>query len=123
MVPAPPAAKRDLIRRATFDLTGLPPTPEEIAAFVSDTSPIAYGKLIDRLLASPHYGERWARYWLDLVRYADSNGYERDGEKPYSWKYRDYVIRAFNEDMPFDRFVTEQLAGDELPDRNESTVT
>src|SRR5579871_2582185 len=122
MQPAPPAGKRELIRRVTFDLVGLPPTPEEIAAFMADTSPDAYEKLVDRLLASPRYGERWARYWLDLVRYADTNGYERDAEKPYSWKYRDYVIQALNEDKPYNRFVTEQLAGDELPDRNESTV-
>ena len=121
MQPAPPAGKRELLRRLTFDLTGLPPTPEEIASFVSDKSPDAYEKRVDKLLASPQYGERWARYWLDLVRYADSNGYERDNEKPYSWKYRDYVIRSLNEDKPYNRFVTEQIAGDELPDRNEST--
>ena len=122
MQPAPPASRRELLRRLTFDLTGLPPTPEEIAVFVADTLPDAYEKNVDRLLASPRYGERWARYWLDLVRYADSNGYERDNEKPYSWKYRDYVIRSLNEDKPYDRFVTEQLAGDEMPNRDESTV-
>ncbi|HLJ55511.1 MAG TPA: DUF1549 domain-containing protein [Chthonomonadaceae bacterium] len=123
MQPAPAAGRRELLRRLTFDLTGLPPTAEEIAAFEADRSPDAYEKRVDRLLASPRYGERWARYWLDLVRYADSNGYERDAEKPYSWKYRDYVIRSLNEDKPYDRFVTEQLAGDELPDRNEATIT
>ncbi len=122
MTPAPPAGRRELMRRVYFDLIGLPPTPEEVSAYLADSSPTAYEKLVDRLLASPRYGERWARYWLDLVRYADSNGYERDAEKPYSWKYRDYVIQSFNEDKPFDRFATEQLAGDELPDRNESTV-
>ena len=123
MKPAPAAGRRELMRRATLDLTGLPPTPEEMRTFLSDTRPEAYERLVDRLLASPHYGERWARYWLDLVRYADSNGYERDAEKTHSWKYRDYVIRSLNADKPYDRFVTEQLAGDELPDRTEETVT
>src|SRR5207302_7690339 len=123
MTAAPPAGKRELMRRAYFDLTGLPPTPQEVAFYMADRSPNAYEKLIDRLLASPRYGERWARYWLDLARYADSNGYERDNTKPYSWKYRDYVIKSLNEDKPYDRFVTEQLAGDELPNRNEETVT
>ena len=123
MTPAPLIGKRELMRRVTFDLTGLPPTPAEVTSYLADKSPNAYGRLIDRLLASPRYGERWARYWLDLVRYADSNGYERDAEKPYSWKYRDYVIQSFNSDKPYNRFVTEQLAGDELPDRSEETVT
>ncbi|MFN3650670.1 MAG: DUF1549 domain-containing protein [Armatimonadota bacterium] len=122
MKPAPPAGRRELIRRATFDLTGLPPTPEEIDAFLADARPDAYERLIDRLLASPGYGERWARHWLDLVRYADTNGYERDAEKPHSWKYRDYVIASLNADKPYDRFVMEQLAGDELPDRSEETL-
>ncbi len=122
MLPAPPAGKRQLLRRLTFDLTGLPPTHEEIESFIKDRSPNAYEKRVDRLLASPRYGERWARYWLDLVRYADSNGYERDAEKPYSWKYRDYVIKSLNEDMPYTRFITEQLAGDELSDRSESSL-
>jgi hypothetical protein len=123
LTPAPPATKVQLMRRAYFDLIGLPPTPQEIAAYLADRSPNAYEKLLDRLLASPHYGERWSRYWLDLVRFADTNGYERDDEKPYAWKYRDYVIRSLNQDKPYNRFVTEQLAGDELPDRNEETVT
>jgi mono/diheme cytochrome c family protein len=122
MTPAPPAAKRDLMRRAYFDLVGLPPTPQEVAVYMADASPRAYEKLIDRLLASPHYGERWGRYWLDLARYADTNGYERDAPKPEAWKYRDYVIRSLNDDKPFDRFVLEQLAGDELPNRTEATV-
>lgn len=122
LAPAPPADRATLIRRAFYDLTGLPPTPEEVRTFVSDHRPDAYERLVDRLLASPRYGERWARYWLDLVRYADSSGYERDAEKPYSWKYRDYVIRAFNEDRPYTQFVTEQLAGDELPNRTEETL-
>jgi cytochrome c553 len=114
--PNPPAGKRELIRRLTYDLTGLPPTPEEVEAFVADSSPLAYEKLVDRLLASPHYGEKWARHWLDLVRFAETNSYERDGDKPNAWRFRDYVIRAFNDDKPADRFILEQLAGDELPD-------
>jgi hypothetical protein len=112
--PAPEADRLTLIRRATFDLTGLPPSPEAVDAFVADASPEAYEHLIDRLLASPRYGERWARHWLDLVRYAESDGYRADAYRPETWRYRDYVIRAFNDDMPYDRFVTEQLAGDEL---------
>lgn len=120
---APKATKRELLRRVYFDLIGLPPSPAEVQQFIADTSPKAYDQLIDRLLASPRYGERWARYWLDLVRYADSNGYERDAPKPYAWKYRDYVIRAFNTDLPYDRFLTEQVAGDEVPWRNEQSVT
>ncbi len=121
-VPAPPATKRELLRRITFDLTGLPPTPAEMKAFISDKDPLAYAKVVDRLLDSKRYGERWARYWLDLVRYADTNGYERDAEKPFSWKYRDYVINAFNTDKPYNQFVTEQLAGDEMPGHNESSL-
>src|SRR5918912_23581 len=112
--PSPPADKVTLLRRVTLELTGLPPTPEEVDAFLKDTSPDAYEKLVDRLLASPHYGERWATHWLDVVRFAESNGYELDAERPHAWCYRDYVIRAFNEDRPFDQFVREQLAGDLL---------
>jgi hypothetical protein len=119
---APRADRRTLIRRATLDLLGLPPSYEEIEAFARDDAPDAYERLIDRLLASPHYGERWGRHWLDVVRYAETCGYERDQVKPGVWKYRDYVIRALNEDRPYDRFVREQLAGDELPDRSEETV-
>ena len=103
-----------LIRRLTYDLTGLPPTPEEVDAFLADRSPDAYERLVDRLLASPHYGEKWGRHWLDLVRYAETNGYERDSAKPFAWRYRDYVINAFNRDKPYDQFVREQLAGDEI---------
>ena len=114
--PNPEADRRTLIRRATLDLIGLPPTPQEVTAFVNDETPDAYERLIDRLLASPHYGEKWARHWLDAVRYAGTDGYERDGKKLNMWRYRDYVIRAFNEDKPYDRFVVEQIAGDELPD-------
>ncbi len=116
--PNPPAGKVALIRRASYDLTGLPPTLEEVAAFLADESPQAYEALVDRLLASPRYGEKWARHWLDLVRFAETNSYERDGVKPNAWRYRDYVIRAFNDDKPYSRFVREQLAGDELPDRD-----
>src|SRR5262249_26374319 len=114
--PNPPASKRELIRRLYYDLTGLPPTPAEVEAFVADPSPRAYEALIDRLLESPHYGEKWGRHWLDLVRYAETNSYERDNPKPHAWRYRDYVIRSFNQDKPYDRFLQEQLAGDELPD-------
>ena len=112
--PGAPADRRTLIRRVTIDLTGLPPTPEEITAFVNDKSRDAWSKLVDRLLASPRYGERWGRHWLDVVRYADSSGYSNDFERPNAWRYRDYVIRAFNSDKPYDRFIREQLAGDEL---------
>jgi len=112
----PPADRTALIRRVTFDLTGLPPTPAEVDAFLADTTPDAYDRLVDRLLASPRFGEAWARHWLDLVRFAETNSYERDDPKPSAWRYRDYVVRAFNDDKPYDRFVREQLAGDELPD-------
>ena len=117
--PSPEASRETLIRRVSIDLTGLPPTPEETDAFVADASPDAYEKLVDRLLASPHYGERWTRLWLDLARYADSNGYEKDNRRIH-WKYRDWVIDAFNRDMPFDRFTIEQIAGDMLPDPTEA---
>src|SRR5207253_7097797 len=100
------------IRRVTVDLTGLLPTPEEVSAFERDSSPLAYEKLVDRLLASPAFGERWARHWLDVVRFAESHGYEMNTLRPNAWPYRDYVIRAFNEDRPFARFVKDQLAGD-----------
>ena len=116
-LPIPKAAsRRALIRRVTYDLTGLPPTPEQVEAFVHDASPQAWEHLIDRLLESPHYGEKWGRHWLDLVRFAETNSYETDEAKPHAWRYRDYVIRAFNADKPYDRFIREQLAGDELPD-------
>jgi hypothetical protein len=107
--------RHTLIRRMSFDLLGLPPTPEEVNAFVEDTSPDAIEKLIDRLLASPHYGERWARHWLDLARYADSDGYEKDTGRPFAWRFREWVIQALNRDLPFDQFTVEQLAGDLLP--------
>jgi mono/diheme cytochrome c family protein len=120
--PNPPAEKRELLRRAAFDLTGLPPTPEEYEAFLNDDAPDAWPRAIDRLLASPRYGERWARHWLDVVRYAQTEGYERDAEKPYAWRYRDYVIGAFNADKPYDQFVREQLAGDELDAVTDETL-
>ena len=113
--PAPPADRRTLIRRATFDLTGLPPTPAEVDAFLADDSPDAFARVVDRLLASPHYGERWGRHWLDVARYADSNGLDENVAHGNAWRYRDYVIAAFNRDKPFDRFLREQLAGDLLP--------
>jgi Protein of unknown function (DUF1553)/Protein of unknown function (DUF1549)/Planctomycete cytochrome C len=119
---APPADRRILVRRLYQDLVGLPPTAEELDALEQDPAPDWYERLVDRLLDSPHFGERWGRHWLDVARYAETCGYERDQEKPFAWKYRDWVIRAFNDDMPFDRFILEQLAGDELPDRSESSV-
>ena len=107
----------------TFDLTGLPPTPEEQAAFLADRSPDAYEKVVDRLLASPRYGERWAQHWLDVVRYAETDGFKEDALRPNAYNYRDYVIRAFNADLPYDRFIRQQLAGDELePDNPEALV-
>jgi len=118
LAPSPEADRYTLIRRLSYDLNGLPPTPEEVAAFVNDQSADAYERLVDRLLASPHYGERAARRWLDLARYADTNGYEKDRERSI-WPYRDWVIRAFNNDMPFDQFTIEQLAGDLLPNATE----
>jgi hypothetical protein len=118
--PAPPAAKSTLIRRVTYDLTGLPPSPAEVAAFLADASPGAYEKLVERLLASKQYGERWGRHWLDVVRYADSTGHESDLYYRNAWRYRDYVIQSFNSDKPYDRFVQEQIAADEIwPDDNE----
>ena len=123
LVPAAEAARGVLVRRVFFDLTGLPPSREEVEAFVSDTSPDAWEKLVDRLLGSPHYGERQARLWLDLVRYADSDGYKSDDFRPDAWRYRDYVIDSFNADKPYDRFLSEQLAGDELyPDDPQALV-
>jgi hypothetical protein len=121
--PAPQADKRTLIRRLTFDLTGLPPTPEEIDAFLTDESPAAYQKVVDRLLASPHYGVRWGRHWLDVARYADSNGLDENLSFGNAWRYRDYVIAAFNKDKPFDQFLVEQIAGDLLPHADRETKT
>jgi mono/diheme cytochrome c family protein len=133
LTPSPLAGPRELIRRAYFDLIGLPPSPEEVDAFVREASPnarglapdadSAYEKLVDRLLAMPQYGERWGRHWLDVVRYAQTNGYERDDEKPHAWRYRDYVIKSLNEDKPYDRFIREQVAGDELDHVTDDTLT
>ena len=111
---APRADRQTLVRRASLDLLGLPPSPAEVARFVADDRPDAWERLIDTLLASPHYGERYGRHWLDVARYADSAGFEYDVHRPNAWRYRDYVIRSFNEDKPFDVFLTEQIAGDEV---------
>jgi hypothetical protein len=123
IAPGPATDQVTLLRRATFDLTGLPPTPEEVAAFLSDQSPDAFEKVVDRLLASPRYGERWARHWLDLARFAESEGFKADEPRPNAWRYRDYVIQSFNQDKPYDRFVQEQIAGDEMwPESSEARL-
>jgi len=116
LTPAPRADRTVLIRRLSFVLTGLPPTPQQVAEFVADRDPHAYTRLVDRLLASPHFGERWARHWMDVVRYGDTHGYEWDIPAKEAWRYRDYLVRAFNQDVPFDQLVREQIAGDLLPD-------
>jgi hypothetical protein len=121
--PAPEANRPSLIRRVTYDLTGLPPTPAEVDAFVNDRRPDAYERLVDRLLESPHHGERWGQHWLDLAHYADSNGFELDAERPDAWRYRDWVVRSLNADMPYDWFLAMQLAGDELsPGQHEALI-
>ena len=121
--PAKPLGRAAWIRRVTLDLTGLPPTPEEVDQFLADRAGDAYERVADRLLASPRYGERWASKWLDVVRYADTNGFELDLERPHAWRYRDYVVASFNADKPYDRFVKEQIAGDELyPDSREALI-
>ncbi len=120
--PAPRATREELIRRVTFDLIGLPPTPAEIAAFVADKSPKAWETVVERLLASPQYGEQWGRRWLDVVRFAESDGYEYDMHRPDGYRYRDYVVRSFNEDKPYNQFVKEQLAGDEMDAKNEALL-
>ncbi|MEZ5400648.1 MAG: PSD1 and planctomycete cytochrome C domain-containing protein [Bryobacteraceae bacterium] len=120
LTPAPEADRRTLVRRAYLDITGLPPAPGEVDAFVNDESPEAWEKLVDKLLASPHYGERWARFWLDVVRYSDSGGYEYDRERDNAWRYRDWVVTAFNSGKPYDWFIREQIAGDEYPAANEA---
>ena len=123
LTPNPAADRATLLRRVTLDLTGLPPTVEEFQAFVEDRSPQAWEKVVDRLLASPRYGERWGRHWLDVARYADSDGFKADDTRPHVWRYRDYVIRSFNEDKPYDRFVKEQIAGDEMfPGNNDALI-
>ena len=121
--PSPEADRRTLARRAYFDLIGLPPTPEQIEAFVADTDPNAYEKLVDELLESPHYGERWARHWLDIVHYGDTHGYDKDKPRPNAWPYRDYVIRALNHDKPYSQFIEEQIAGDVLSPGTEDGIT
>jgi hypothetical protein len=123
LAPAPPAGKRELIRRATFDLTGLPPMPEEVQAFLNDAKSDAFARVVDRLLASPRYGERWGRHWLDVARYADSNGLDENLVYRNAYRYRDYVIQAFNKDKPYDQFVREQLAGDLLPGASDLATT
>ncbi|MBS0261624.1 MAG: DUF1553 domain-containing protein [Planctomycetes bacterium] len=120
--PAPPADPVALIRRAYYDLTGLPPKPEEVDQFVANPTEQAYEQLIDRLLESPQYGEKWGRHWLDLVRFAETHGYERDSVKPFAWRYRDYVIQSFNSDKPYNQFLLEQLAGDELDEVTQETL-
>jgi len=121
--PVSPADKAHLVRRAYYDLTGLPPTLLQVEAFVNDKNPKAYERLLDTLLDSPQYGEKWGRHWLDLVRYAETNSYERDGTKPFAWRFRDYVIKSFNEDKPYDQFIKEQLAGDEFAQLTEDSIT
>ena len=111
-----------MLRRVYFDMVGLPPTPAEMAAFLADKSPDAYAKVVEKLLASPHYGERWGQHWLDVVRFAETDGYEYDTHRGDAWRYRDYVIRAFNNDKPYNRFVTEQLAGDEIAPKEDETL-
>lgn len=120
--PAPEADKRTLLTRLYYDLIGLPPTEEELSNYERDSSPNAWERQVDRLLEMPQYGERWGRYWLDLARYADTSGYERDQEKPFAWKYRDWVVRSFNQDLPYDEFILAQLAGDEMQNPTEDTV-
>lgn len=120
--PAAEANSRQLIRRLSFNLLGVPPKPEEVEAFAADASPESYRRLVDGMMEDPRFGEHWARHWLDVVRYAETNSFERDGAKPNAWRYRDYVIQSFNEDKPYDRFLREQLAGDELPDVSEASL-
>ena len=122
LTPATEASRSQWLRRVYYDLTGLPPSPQEVSDFLNDQSPEAFEKVVDHLLDSPHYGEKWARHWLDLVRYAETNSYERDGSKPHVWRYRDYVIRSFNDDKPYDQFITEQIAGDELPEVSTESI-
>ena len=122
LVAAPRADRRTLIRRAHLDLVGLPPTPAEVSAFLEDTAPGAWERVIDRLLASPHYGERWGRHWLDVARYADSDGFEQDFDRPDAWRYRDYVVKSLNDDKPYSQFLKEQIAGDEIDGKSHETL-
>ena len=121
LAPRPASDRGTLHRRLSLDLLGIPPTPAQQRRFALDNAAGAWGQLVERLLARPEFGERWARHWLDVARYGESNGYERDGTKPNAWRFRDYVIDAFNHDLPFDRFLTEQLAGDEISKSNART--
>lgn len=121
--PSPEADRRTLLRRVTYDLIGLPPTPEEMASFLADTSPEAYEKVVDRLLASPHHGERWARHWMDVVHFAETHGHDQDRPRPNAWPYRDYLIQSFNQDTPYAQFVEEQIAGDVLYPDNPHAIT
>lgn len=121
--PSSPVEKAHLIRRVYYDLTGLPPTASTVEAFINDDDPQAYEKVLELLLDSPQYGEKWGRHWLDLVRFAETNSYERDGTKPYAWRFRDYVIKSFNDDKPYDQFIKEQLAGDEFEELTEDSIT
>src|SRR5947207_3380201 len=120
--PAPAANRRTLIRRAWFDLPGLPPSPEEIERFVRDRSPDAWPRLVDRLLDTPEYAEHWAQHWLDVVRFAESDGFEYDTHRSDAWRYRDYAIRSFREDKPYDQFLREQLAGDQIDPKNQEML-
>ncbi len=122
VTPSQAVDRRKLLRRVTLDLTGLPPTPDEVSGFLADKTPKAYEKVVDRLMSSPHYGERWAQRWLDVVRYADTNGFEADSYRPHAWRYRDYVVKSFQHDKPYDRFIREQLAGDELWPGNQEAL-
>ena len=123
LAPNPAADRATLLRRITLDITGVPPTVEEMQNFLADKSPHAWESIVDRLLASPSYGERWGRHWLDVARYADSDGFKADDTRPHVWRYRDYVIQSFNNDKPYDRFVKEQIAGDELyPGNNDALI-
>jgi hypothetical protein len=119
---APKAARLTLLRRAYMDSIGLPPSPDEIDAFMKDTTPGNWERLIDKLLAFLHYGERWGRHWLDVARYGDSGGYQNDVDRPNFWRYRDYVIKSFNEDKPYNTFIKEQIAGDEIPNRSDDSL-
>ena len=122
LAPAPRADRLTLVRRAYLDLLGLPPSPDQVAAFIADSRPGAWERLIDNLLASPHYGERYGRHWLDVARYADSGGFEYDVHRPNAWRYRDYVIRSFNADKPYNVFLTEQIAADEMDGKTEDSL-
>ena len=123
-LPANPIAlDHQILRRASYDLLGLPPTTEQVEQYLNDKSPDKFERLLERLLSSPHYGEKWGRHWLDLVRYAETNGYERDGDKPQAWRYRDYVINSFNQNKPYDQFILEQLAGDEIENPSAAAIT